>query len=227
MSIRTFLVESDRIREHRPVTVFLPDEVTSLASIPVVYCTDGEAVGAFAAELAPRMHEGCIPACILVGVHSAPEVRSEEYLHGVSAEDYEAHEDFFVRRVVSWSIRELGLSLEPRRTAIFGFSNGGAFAFSAGIRYPEQFGVVIAFSVARSPGIDVPRAPPPAGWPRFYLASGTQGPERMFRKHTLSLVQALRRRGIEPVYSERDLGHCFDLWCAELGSALSWAFGSE
>jgi predicted esterase len=116
---------------------------------------------------------------------------------------------------------------DRRNCAVFGFSNGGAFAVAMGCRHPDRFGQVIAFSVAKSPLQPILGAKTPDQHPRFYLAAGRRGAEKMFKRHTLSLAKSFRRRGAECVFVERDAGHDFGFRQKEFVVGVSWAFAAS
>jgi enterochelin esterase-like enzyme len=209
----------------RRISVFLPPGFGAGAeSCPVVYCSDGGAVAAFGMRLTRSMQAGLVPATVLVGVHNSPDSRAEEYLPGVSQQRFDAHADFFANNVIDWTRRELGVPAESQSTAVFGVSNGGAFAVAMGFLHPEKFGHVIAFSVAKSPTRLAFPSPRPESFPRFYLAAGKTGRENSFRRHTAALAKYLGRHNIECTFSARDGGHDFEFWQSELPAAFNWAF---
>lgn len=75
----------------------------------------------------------------------AQDLREQEYLLGRNQERCAVHERFFVYEVVDWAARPLGVSTNREKPAVFGFSEGGAFAVSLGIRHPDQFSTPLAF----------------------------------------------------------------------------------
>ncbi|MBI3861149.1 MAG: hypothetical protein HY290_04560 [Planctomycetia bacterium] len=212
-------------KQVRRISVFLPPGFSAGAeTYPVVYCSDGGSVPAFGMRLTRSMQAGLVPATVLVGVHNSPDARAEEYLPGVSQQQFDAHADFFANNVIDWARRELGVPAGTRSTAVFGVSNGGAFAVAMGFLRPDKFGHVIAFSVAKSPRRLALPSPRPESFPRFYLAAGTTGGENSFRRHTAALAKYLVRHKVESVFSARDGGHDFEFWQSELPAAFNWAF---
>jgi|SRR5579863_1180243 len=211
----------------RRVSIFLPPGFQREAgTYPVVFCADGGSVPAFGMRMTRAMRDGLVPATILIGVHNSPDARAEEYLPGVDRERFDAHAEFFSRTVVDWAHAELDLPADPRSTAVFGVSNGGAFAIAMGLLHPGQFGNVIAFSVAKSPTRPPLQTSRPDSLPRFYMAAGRTGRENSFRRHTAALAKILQRRGIDCTYSAKEGDHDFEFWQSELPAALNWVFGS-
>lgn len=208
----------------RPVTLFLPNALADTPSVAVCFCADGQAVPDFARSLRHAVQAGQCPPTILVGVHSVQSKRGEEYLLGADDGAFDAHQAFFVQNLPDWLRSTFEIEVRVERTAVFGFSNGGAFAMAMGLRHPDKFGVVVGFSVARCKcRALIP--PPNSPWiPRYYLSAGNRGPEKMFQKHTASLAGQMRRRGIEHVFTQRDAGHEIAFWATELPRALEWAF---
>src|SRR5436190_836948 len=78
-----------------------------------------------------------------------------------------------------------------------GLSDTGRSIIPHGDRYPDRFGRVIAFSVARSPARRFATEGAQQLLPRFYLAAGTVGAEKIFGKHTARLAKTLQKRGID------------------------------
>ena len=58
------------------------------------------------------------------------------------------HEIFFCSEVTEWAEQQWKVSGDPKDREIFGCSNGGRFVFEMAMRHPEQFGHILAFSVA-------------------------------------------------------------------------------
>lgn len=201
----------------RSLTVAIPRVVDAL-TCRMIYCTDGQVVPILADQLQASLPEAEFP--ILIGVHSDSIVRAQEYL--ASADDlYRRHAKFFVERLPAWVRGNLGISAAREDSAIFGFSNGGAFAVVQALSHPDKFRAAIALSVPQFG--DLP-APSQVGLPtpRCYLAAGDQGPEKSIRKQTMKLVRELQRREISAEYHQRTAGHTLDFWAAELVLAVQW-----
>jgi enterochelin esterase-like enzyme len=227
------VIDSTHLGEPRELTVYLPPDHDRTQYYPVAYAADGQAVEPFAAVLDPQVVDGNVPAVIVVGVHCAEgggvgdaydpdqDLRAQEYLLGDNQGRFEAHERFFVYEVSDWAARTLGASSDRAACAIFGFSNGGAFAVSMGIRHPERYGTVIAFSLGEGQqGWGTPEWTADAA-PRHYLLAGTLEP---FQGTTSRWAARLSRIGVEHVYRERVCGHDPVMWEEEFPRAVAWAF---
>jgi enterochelin esterase-like enzyme len=220
---------SAALGETRQLTIYVPPGHDPARAWPAVYLADGQAVASFARVVDPLIAAGRLPALLLVGVHAntgsaSADLRSREYLSDINPRRYAAHERFVVEEVTAWAEQTFGATRDRARTAVFGFSNGAAFAAEMGERHPERFGTVIACSVAWDPGLE------DADWtagaaPRYYLASGSLEPR--FRLTTAAYATFLAGRGIEHVNAERVSGHDFVMWREELPRALLWAFGGQ
>ena len=232
--VQTTAIESEALGEERSVTVYLPPGHDPSQSLPVVYAADGESVDRFAAVLDPLIVEGSVPPFVMVGAHSGGytgsreryepqyDLRKQEYVWGANLERFEAHEQFFVEELSAWAEENLGVSSDRDQRAVFGYSNGGAFAITLGIRHPEQYGNVFAFSAAMG---DASWGTPDwtgDGAPRHYLVAGTLEP---FRRTTARWARTLSTLEVDHVYQEWVAGHEFVMWQEEFPSALEWAFG--
>lgn len=224
-SVLDFQIESASLGETRRVTVFLPPAHRSNTSYPAVFCADGQAVHGFSRRLYQAIeHEG-VPPVILVGVLSSERFRAQEYLAGVDERRFGAHECFFTDEVYRWASAKFSLSTARESCAIFGISNGGAFALSMGAKHREKYGVVIAFSVAggpdRVPDSEFGRQPTA----RYYLSAGTR--EKPIRNTVREVAKRLANHGVEHTSTEQSAGHDFRFWDSELPKAIRWSFANH
>jgi putative tributyrin esterase len=107
-------------------------------------------------------------------------------------------EDFIARDLVPYvdgNYRTLG-SAEGR--AIAGLSMGGMLAAGTGLRYPQLFGTVGAFSPA-SQRTEAPPSQSPEAKPYFYVSCGTLD---SLLPASRQLVQLLKERGLPHEYHE-------------------------
>jgi enterochelin esterase-like enzyme len=220
--VHDYRLTSPSLRETRMVTVFLASQDRPMAECPVVFCADGQAVRAFSGRLSHAIRQQDAPPVVLVGVHSHQVCRAKEYLDGMDAERFQAHEQFFADEVYRWAITKLGISLDRSQCGVFGFSHGGSFALSMGMRHREKYGVVIAFSIAG--GLHHVQASEYAHRPiaKYYLSAGTR--EKPLLKSVRAVARLLKKHGVEHIVTERQAGHGFDFWKSELCAAIAWAF---
>lgn len=208
----------------RRITVYRPPTFQYNVEHPVVYLADGHITPSLAAVLDAAIQNGRVPPTVLVGVASGgqdgDDIRNDEYLPGRHPERFESHRVFFTETVATWAQREHGASPDVRRRAVFGVSSGATFAVTMGLRHPDRFSRVLAFSLGVVPV--VPWSWPEGNAPAHYLAAGTL--EEGFRKATASWAAAVGRAGGECVHVERVSGHDYRMWEREFVEAVAWAF---
>ena len=187
-----------------------------------MFCADGQAIHAFAEHLTQTVESGDVPPVTLIGTHSYEETRGREYLTGIDPERFNSHELFFTEEVSLWAKAEFGIHPARESCGVFGFSNGGAFAISMGVRHPKQYGVVIAFSIPGGPDRIAESASGPASKSRYYLSAGKK--ESGFRRTTAAIAEFLSQHGIEYEFTVRNARHELGFWNSELPKAIAWSF---
>lgn len=118
------------------------------------------------------------------------------------------YEDFLARELVASVDANFRTVATPSGRAIAGLSMGGMFAIGTGLRYPEVFGIVGAFSAA------APRAGQPLPAENvatyFYISCGAAD---SLLGVSRQLVDALRGAGAAHEYHEiPGLGHSWAFW---------------
>jgi len=225
--LRSSEIASRFLAEPRGVTVYLPAKRCAEDIAAVLYMADGAAVRGMAPVLDAAITAGRLPRIALVGIHSAPfrpgqDLRAAEYLLGLAGQEqrFAAHERFFVEEAVGWAEAAHALPSATQRRGVFGFSNGASFAIDMGLRHPDLFGRVIAFSPAgRAPALDASNAAAPG----FYLFAGTLEPR--FHARAGEWQRLLTERGVVSRFTDRVAGHDAEVWQEALPGALEWAFG--
>jgi enterochelin esterase-like enzyme len=230
--LKTLDFTSKALGQSRKVRVYLPPGHDRTKTYPVIYATDGNDASYV---LEPLITSGKVPPMIVVAASSGEylgdrtkgydfkkDLRAMEYLAGEDAERYAKHETFFCEELVSWAEREFGAAKQRQERAIFGCSNDARFAFDMGVKHPDLFGHVIAFSVAGRREFKLPENA--TGLPHFHLAAGTwEG----FLKTTTNAAEALKKRNAPVTFITRIAGHDFSMWEDELVAATLRAFGKE
>jgi enterochelin esterase-like enzyme len=209
----------------RDVTVYLPPGFDRTVEYPVVYLADGQTTAGFAAAIDPLIVIGELPAVVLVGEHAAlgdDDPRSKEYLVSIDDERFAAHERFFVDELAAWARANFHVAADPARVAVFGFSSGASYAVALGVRHPDRYGIVLAFSHGWDRGFRDPEWPG-GTVPRYYFVNGTL--EEGFRQKTRVWAGIIRQAGGDVVHVERVAGHDYLMWQEEFPAALAWAFG--
>lgn len=221
--LRTVELDSAALGERRRIHVYLPPGHDRRNPPGVLYATDGRV----SAELIePLVLAGRIPPIVSVGVtfgdDPGADRRAQEYLPGFHPERFETHRRFFVDEVPAWAEAELAVTASREDRSIFGVSNGAAFAAAMGVRHPERFGTVIAFSLGIT---GTAPAWGPGEAPRHYLCAGSL--EEGFERGTRRWAEAVRAAGAEALYRTWVSGHDPVMWDGELPKALEWAYGSR
>lgn len=221
-ALRGYEIDSRHLAERRRVVVYVPPGYNPGGGLPAVYLADGGLVRDFAPVLEPRIGRD-VPPVLLVGVEAKPDpVRQQEYLPGVARRRFEQHHRFFVEEVRAWAEAQLGAGRSRERRAVFGASNGARFAVEVGLRHPEVYGTVIAFSMAGAASVRRAARRRAAERPRHYLVAGTL--EHAFHANTARHAAALAAAGVVHVFRERVAGHDLLLWREEFPDAVAWAF---
>ena len=225
-------LDSRTLGHTRAVHVYLPEGTG--APDGVVYLGDGDAVRGLAPYVDTLISAGSLPRVMLVGVASAasavgssaqPDPRALEYLwnHDPLNVRFLAHERFVLDEVMPWAESHHGAPTARERRAVFGMSNSGGWAMQMGLRNPDRFAHVIAFSPGgvRS-GHMTPemRFVPPV---RFLLLAGTLEP--VFNEVAQVWVRELADQRLEHRMIEVVAGHDWNVWRDYFGEALAWAFG--
>ena len=186
----------------------------------VLYCSDGQCTSMFAQHFYQSVPQAAV---WFVGVDSSPDHRNAEYVIGRDDERFRVHESFFVDILLRWTEQAIGKKQDRNRAGVFGFSCGGAFAASMGIRHPEKFGTVFAFSVAGRP-IPSFGEPPQSDISRvtFYFRAGSREPGGM-HKYMQRLERWLARGGAKTSNATIPGGHEFAVWSSALKATLPTA----
>ena len=109
----------------------------------ILYCSDGQCTAFFAQQFY-SFHPNA--PVWFVGVNCSPNHRNAEYVIGRDDARFLIHESFFVDRLLGWTEKTIGIRHSRARAGVFGYSCGGAFAASMGIRHPGIYAAVFAFS---------------------------------------------------------------------------------
>src|SRR4030095_3726204 len=93
------------------------------------------------------------------------------------------------------------VSVDPKRIAIGGFSDGATYALSLGLINGDVFSRVLAFS----PGFVIEQ--PTRGKPRFFVSHGVDDPILPLERCRRQIVSRLRKRGYDVTFREFEGGH--------------------
>ena len=107
-----------------------------------------------------------------------------------------------------------GLTVDPKRLAVGGFSDGASYALSLGLTNGDLFTHVVAFS----PGFSAPAER--RGKPPIFVSHGTGDEVLPIKRTSRSIVPQLKRDGYEVLYKEFDGPHTVPGTVAR--EALEW-----
>jgi len=226
------------------VWLYLPkDYISSVRDYPVLYMHDGQNLfdkkTSFSGEwkidesLDSMFLKGDI-GCIVVGIDNGGSHRLDEYSPWVNPQYGGGQGDEYIDFIVAFLkpfIDEKFRTLSDRdNTGIMGSSMGGLISLYAGIKYPEIFGKVGAFSSSywfseesykqvSSTGVN--------GQSYFYMIAGTQEggkqSEDMERMYETLLSSGAKQEQILKV-SHNDGKHSEWYWAREFPKAYKWLF---
>ena len=189
----------------------------------VLFCSDGQSTEAFAREYF-RAYSN--KSFWFVGADCSIKHRNAEYVIGRDTYRFDEHQLFFSQTLLDWTERTIGVKHHRERAAVFGYSCGGSFAASMGIRSPDKYGLVFAFSIAGRPVADFALEPSDGvADVKFYFRSGSREPVGM-RSYMARLGNWLIRAGSYVDISVNHGGHEFAMWTTALNDAIEKAVSS-
>jgi len=191
-----------------------------VSSDTVIYCSDGQNAGAFAHQFFKAFE---VDNFWFVGVDCSPENRNAEYVIGRDDRNFGMHESFFVNTVVDWATRVIGIRHARNQSAVFGYSCGGAFAASMGIRHPDVYGTIFAFSIAGRPVTHFEaKLESDLSNVAFYFRTGSREPKAM-HSYMKRLEKWLVSANAQVNSSTLAGGHEFALWSMALNESIPLA----
>lgn len=225
-TVTDYTLDSKDLGMERKVTVYIP--AAAPQDMPVVFMADGQSCQQFANVLEPLILSKKVRPTAIVGIHHGPYVGSKEkfefekdyrmmeYLKVASPERFAAHLSFVCDQVIPWARQKFKLSKKKEDTAIFGFSNGGAFAMTAAIDRPDVFGYALPHSVAAISREELEKADVSKLTTKFYFTAGTL---EVFINNTEFSFQTLTKKRVACEMAPYVSGHDIGMW--QLGFAES------
>ncbi len=229
---------SEHLQETRRIYIYLPPGHDRSQTYPALFMADGSS-GITQALMVERMiDDGLIPPIVLVGAGSGAEAivedrsslgiadfRSADYLPGFTGggDRFEQHLRFFSEELVAYAEREFGVTADPHRRAVTGFSNGGSFAVFAALRRPDVFGASIPLSPSWRRLTEEDFAQPARA--RFFMSAGLY--ELTRQRRASAYAEALRARGYEVALEIPAAGHFRDQEDLMLERFLPMAFAER
>lgn len=230
-TLQTISFPSKEIGESRDITVYLPPNPGP--NLKAVYMADGQSCAAFARVLEPLILAKKVAPTAIVGLFHgeykgemtqydmSKDFRAREYLKVADPERFESHLRFVTEEVLPWAESKFGLATGPANRALFGFSNGAAFAVVASAERPDVFSSVLPFSVAAFDPDELRKTVVGKRLPRYWLAAGTL---ETFIGNTKSVEEILRNVHAPVRRSEFVAGHDEAMWRLGFAQALPKVF---
>lgn len=223
-SLQTIPFASRELGEVRSVTVYLPPNGGE--PLDAVYMADGQSCEDFARILEPLILAKRVAPTAIIGLFHGEfkgdiahydfqqDFRAREYLKFVDPERFESHLRFVTGEVVPWAERKFNLAPGSRHRALFGFSNGGAFALVASAERSDIFGAALPFSIAVFDRDGFRNEVRGKRLPRYWITAGTM---ESFSRISESATDLLREAHASVRYDTYVAGHDSQMW--ELGFA--------
>jgi enterochelin esterase-like enzyme len=208
--------------------VLPPDSVNNQKGI-VVFMTDGQLATGFAEWMFESLQVSSLPPISFFGLDCNDDGfkrrdRAIEYLGAEDEELFVQHYEAFVNVLPNLAKQLLQVELTRDSSVIAGSSNGGAFAYRMAVEHPELFGNAILMSPQRTrQPVDLSRLGKYRT--KFYLIAGETDLERLFKKNTLRIKEALDQAGMRNSFlHDPTRGHNFYLWANHFPTAIHWLF---
>ncbi|MEQ1784328.1 MAG: alpha/beta hydrolase-fold protein [Hyphomonadaceae bacterium] len=225
---------SKALNQTRLVTAYLPPSWKAGETYPAVFFADG-ATSTFMMAIEELIQSRSIPPVVLISAEAGAEgmagaseaeksmqteLRAQEYLPGWSKDDrFDRHLEFFADELVTWAIKEFGVSPDPRQHSVAGYSNGGVFAVFAALRKPDFF----MHAISMSPGLFLPEPEDVRGRkPSIYISAGLYEPGML--QGAKGIGARLKSLGIPTEINVYAAGHFQDQWKIALAAALERIF---
>lgn len=230
---------SEHLQETRRIFIYLPPGHDRSQSYHALFMADGAGAMTRALLVERMIEDGLIPPIVLVGAGSGAEAivedrsslgiadfRSADYLPGFTGggDRFEQHLRFFSEELVAYAARDFGVTSDPQRRAVAGFSNGGSFALFAALRRPDVFGVAIPLSPSWRRLTEEDFTQPMRA--RFFMSAGLY--ELTRQRRASAYAEVLRAHGYDVTLEIPVMGHDRDQEAAMLARFLPLVFpGSQ
>lgn len=228
------VIQSSNLSEPRSLTIYSPPLRRGEQIAAVVYIADGKSVQLMAPYVEPLIISRRLPPVLLVGVHNGKvlpgnrnvnDFRGREYLlrFGETDERFMAHERFLIEEVLPWAEAKFNAPKDKNKRAVFGASNGGSFALAMGIRHPEIFGHIIAFSATWSLNLSTPNWKPTQAPSQYLLVGALESAST--RKLNKEWSETAQKSGATVTLREPVAGHDSVVWREWFPHSLLTEFG--
>lgn len=223
-TITEHTIKSEAAGEDRKVKVYLPPDAPK-SGLAAIFMADGQGADGMAKVLEPLILAKKIRPVAIIGSYSGEykgdrskpydpklDFRALEYIHHEKPETFEKHMKFFATELPKWATEKFGISDKREDRAVFGFSNGGAFAAAAGTMHGDVFGHAFPFSLG------VPFQKDPKGpLPKYHFVAGKM---ESFHLRTQTQYDQVKKWGADATYDLYMGGHDPIIWELGLGTVV-------
>ncbi|MBI1333423.1 MAG: hypothetical protein GC165_11160 [Armatimonadetes bacterium] len=216
-SVTSYTLTSKDLDGDRTVDVYVPP--TANVDLPVVVMADGQSCKEFATVAEPLILAKKVRPFVILGVYHgdytgpkdsydfSKDFRAREYLKLADPDRFAAHLRFVCDQVLPWARDKFHVSSRREDTAVFGFSNGGAFALIAALERPDVFGGSMPSSVAAYDPKDLESLAEKGRGTKFFFVAGEL---ELFSRNTRQAVDTVKPRvancTLDTYYSCHDEG---------------------
>lgn len=210
-------MKSVHLGEKRTIHVYLPRRRGS--DLPVIIMADGQGTEPYARILEAMIEAGVCRPVALVGLENGgyrgpaetefdpkQDYRAKEYVESEDPIRFKQHAEWVLKEVLPWVRKTHSISSKRSDTGLFGFSNGGAWAAAMGIRYGDQFGFALPFSVGAPPSVKLASSIKTS----FYFVAGEL--ESGFLRGTKKIESEAKAMGAETHLQTYVAGHDGAMW---------------
>ncbi len=219
-TMQTIPFESKSLAMTRNLFVYLPPNAPG--NLNAIYMADGQICKTYARLLEPLILSHKVAPTAIIGLDSGKymgdpkkpfdinnDLRSREYLRVMDPERFDLHLRFVCDEVMPWAEKRFHLAPTSPHRAVFGFSNGAAFALVASIERPDTFGASLCYSVAAFDRKYLRETVPTKHLPPVWFVSGTL---ESFTRNTSDAQEILMQAGQTAHFEHYVTGHDELMW---------------
>lgn len=212
-------LQSPILKVGKIYTVYLPPNTSSVAKLPVIVLTDGQATGYYAKYVEPLITSKTIEPIALIGLHSQPSYDNGNYdryadyvRESPPSEAFKKNRQFFLDEFLPFLNKTYPIALNKEQRYLYGWSNGGAFVSYIGLYHPERFDHILAFSISGfiSPLFYGKKSYDFDNYPDFITCAGTN--EESIYKDNIKFAKELTANNINCEFAAFNAGHDSKMW---------------
>lgn len=226
---------SQKLKENRRLTIYLPNGFNKDSNYPVIYATDGQLIKeSYRKSLDSLIECKVIPRIVLVGVHSnekflpgnSIQYRNLEYISRDLGTDslsrcFQNHYNFFTKEVMEYVENTYAVSSICSQRIFYGTSNGADFGIAMSMINPDLIQTYICCSIFS--GTSEKFVWKKVNCPRFYIYYGNTEFD-FVQNQAKTLSKYLKQKKVYFVCESYEGGHDQKMWESSFFKALSNIF---